>query len=376
MKIAVLGAGASGIIFAINRKMLFPHDEVIVFEHLDKPLKKILATGNGKCNIGNTIDISDKIDNELVKNILKQYDFTKQKEFLNSLNIKTKLVGNLAYPISESAVTVRNSLLKACEKYGVKIEVGTTILDYQIKGEKVTVKTNKGEGVFDKLIFASGGKSSPKLGSDGSVIPLLDNHGYNLKPFRPVLCPIYTKNKTKEVDGTRFKGRVSVYDGNNLIFDECGEILFKDRGLSGIVIFNATRYLKDDKPYKIHLDLLPDISKEELNSFLKENDIQTLLESYLHPNLAKYIMRSNPNKKDVVEHYIKDFVFTFDGVYGFDVAHVSAGGIRFEDLNDSLESKSEKGIHFIGELLDYDGPCGGYNLMWAIATGLYLSKEI
>ena len=376
MKIGVVGAGPSGIAFAINHKKLFPNDEVIVFEHLDKPLKKVLATGNGKCNIGNTIDISDQCKEKIVKQILKTYNFAIQKEFLNSLNIKTKLIGNLSYPISESAVTVRNSLLKACEKFGVKIEVETTILNYKKEGEKILLKTNKGDHKLDRLVFSTGGKSSPKLGSDGSIIPLLEKHGYQLKPFRPVLCPIYTKNKTKEVDGTRFKGKVSIYDGNNIIFEECGEVLFKDRGLSGIVIFNATRYLKDDKPYQIHLDLLPDISKEELNNFLLENDIKTLLESYLHPNIAKYILHLNPNKKEVVDKYIKDFVFIFDGTYGFDVAHVSSGGVGFSDINDSLESKTEKWIYFIGELLDYDGPCGGYNLMWAFASGLYLSKEI
>ena len=374
MKIGVIGAGASGITFAINRKRLFPKDEVIVFEHLDKPLKKILATGNGKCNIGNTIDISSKCSEPLVRSILKEYNYNVQKEFLDSINIKTKLVDNLAYPISESAVTVRNALLKACEKLGATIETEVSTTDYLFKNGKIILKTNKGEYELDKLVFATAGKSSPNLGSNGDIIPLLEKHGYQLKEFTPVLCPIYTKEKTKELDGTRVKGKVSIFDNNKLIFEESGEILFKNKGLSGIVIFNSTRYMKESKPYSIKLDLLPDISKEELSNFLKHNSKQELLESYLHPNLAKYIDKISSDKN--VVDYIKSLPFTYDGSYGFDVAHVSAGGIKFSDVTDTLESKKEPGVHFIGELLDYDGPCGGYNLMWAFASALHASKSI
>ena len=375
MKIGVIGAGASGITFAINRKRLFPKDEVIVFEHLDKALKKILATGNGKCNIGNTIDISIQFDNPLVRSILKEYNFDVQKEFLDSINIKTKLVGSLSYPISESAVTVRNALIKACDKYGVKIELESTPISYVSKDNGILLKTNKSEYHLDKLVFATAGKSSPNLGSDGSIVPLLLEHGYKLKGFRPILCPVHTKEKTKELDGTRVKGNVKVLDNNKVIFEESGEILFKDKGLSGIVIFNSTRSMKENKPYKIELDLLPDVSKKELEDFLKTNDRQTLLESYLHPNLAKYISKLVNSDKELV-NFIKSMTFTYDGVYGFEVAHVSSGGIKLEDINECLESKKEKGIYFIGELLDYDGPCGGYNLMWAIATGLHLSKNM
>ena len=132
--------------------------------------------------------------------------------------------------------------------------------------------------------------------------------------------------------------------------------------------------MKESKPYSIKLDLLPDISKEELSNFLKHNSKQELLESYLHPNLAKYIDKISSDKN--VVDYIKSLPFTYDGSYGFDVAHVSAGGIKFSDVTDTLESKKEPGVHFIGELLDYDGPCGGYNLMWAFASALHASKSI
>ena len=376
MKIAVIGAGVSGIVFAINRRMLYPEDKVYVFEHLDKALKKVLATGNGKCNIGNSVDITDQYNEKIIKDILSENNYYVQKEFLDSINIKTKLMGELSYPISESAVTVRNALLKAVEKHHIKLKLETEVLDYQVLEDGIYLKTDKDEYTFDKLVFACGGKSSPKLGSDGSIILLLEKHHYKLKEFRPVLCPICTKNKTKDADGTRVKAKVTVYDGDTPVFEELGEVMFKSDGLSGIVIFNATRYLKEKKPYHIKIDLLPDISKKELREFLIKHDKETLLATYLHPNLAKYILKSNPMDKDLIDFYLKGFVFAYDHTYGFENSHVSAGGIKFSDVNENLESRIEKNVYFLGELLNYDGPCGGYNLMWAIGSALYLSKRM
>ena len=376
MKIAVLGAGVSGIIFAINRKKNFPHDEIIVFEHLDKPLKKILATGNGKCNIGNMVALTDKVD-EKVEKILKKYDFDYQKHFLDSINIKTKLMGNLSYPISESAVTVRNALLKAVEKYQIKIELEIELFDYKIEGDAIQLITNKGDYKVDKFVIATGGKSVPHLGSDGSIIPLLEKQGYLIKDFAPGLCPIYTKENNKILDGVRVKSNVKIMDNKDIRFDEDGELLFRKHGLSGIVIFNASRIIakNPNKPYTICVDYLPNVSEEELTEFLKNNDEETLLNSYLHPLLAKSILEKSSKKQSVIQN-IKNATFIYDKSYDFESSQISVGGINFHQLNDDLSSKNENNVYFIGEILDYDGPCGGYNLMWAIASGLHVSDKI
>ena len=205
-------------------------------------------------------------------------------------------------------------------------------------------------------------------------MPLLTRHGYEFKEFNPALCPIYTKEKTKILDGTRVKANVTVLKERKEAFKESGEVLFKEHGLSGIVIFNMSRIIAKDikKEYKIKLDLLPDISKEELQASFKKNNKETLLESYLHPNLVKYLIDKNENVIDL----IKSLSFTFDKLYGFDNSQISVGGVKLNQLSDELESKKEKGIYFIGELIDVDAPCGGYNLMWAIGSGLYLSNVI
>ena len=377
MKIGVVGAGVSGIIFAINRKMKHPRDEVIVFEHLDKPLKKILSTGNGKCNIGNKNPHKESGKNAIVEHILNEYGYEKQKEFLNSLNIKTKLVNDLEYPISESAITVRNLLLQSAEENKVKILTEINVLEYRVIEDGVELETNKGKYLLDKLVFATGGKSSPKLGSDGSILSVLKKHDYALNEFVPALCPIKTKEKTKVLDGTRVKANVTVYSDKKVTFKEEGELLFKDHGLSGIVIFNASRIIAKNiyKLNELKIDLLPGILEKDLTAFLKEKGRETLLNAYLHPNIVKYINELKI-KDDSLVATLKALPFTFQELYGFDYSQISVGGIDFDNLSPQLESLKEEGIYFLGELLDYDAPCGGHNLMWAIGTGLYLSDKM
>jgi len=371
MKIAVIGGGVSGVSFAINRKRNHQEDEIFIFEHTDKLLKKVLATGNGKCNIANAGEVI--YSNTLASDIINKYSYEYQNRFLDSLNIKTKLVGNLSYPISESAVTVRNAFLKEIDRLKIKVVTNCHLLDYYQKEAGYVLKTDLGDYQFDAIIFASGGKSLPKSGSDGSLIPILESHHYHINELVPALCPIYTKEKTRILDGTRVKAKVTIKSDNKVLFEESGEVLFKEKGLSGIVIFNASRIIAHDlsKKYSIELDLLPDISIEELQTFYKKNNKQTLLESYLHPNLVKYLENSNDVVKD-----IKTLSFTFDKLYGFENSQISVGGISLSDINSNLKSKLEKNIYFAGELIDIDAPCGGYNLMWAIGSGLYLSDII
>lgn len=367
MRVAVIGGGVSGSTFAINRKRNHPSDEVFIFEHSDKLLKKVLATGNGKCNIANTGELI--YNNELATRIVNKYNYEYQNRFLDSLNIKTKLVGNLSYPMSESAVTVRNAFLKEIEKLGIKVITECNLLDYVKENNGYLLKTNKGEYHFDEAVFSTGGKSLPKSGSDGSLVDLLVKHGYQFKEFAPALCPIYTKENTRLLDGTRVKTKVTLKSDNKIVFEECGEVLFKEKGLSGIVIFNASRIIAHDlkKKYEILLDLLPDVELDELDAFLRKNDKETLLEKYLHPNLVKYFLKENKDMKS-----IKSLRFNFDKLYGFENSQISVGGLNISEVNENLESNKEKGIFFIGEILDIDAPCGGYNLMWAIASGLSL----
>ena len=231
MKIAIIGGGVSGVTFALNFKRNHPKDEVYIFEHGDRLLRKLLATGNGKCNIANAGKLEGIYNSTLATKIISKYDYEYQNKFLDSLNIKTKLVNNLSYPISESAVTVRNAFLKEIDKLGIKTILNSEVLDYQKDGSSYLLKTSEGEYRVDEIIFSTGGKSLPKSGSDGSILTILEKHHYQTKEFVPALCPIYTKEKTKLLDGTRVKAKVSVKSDNKILFNEDGEVLFKEKGL-------------------------------------------------------------------------------------------------------------------------------------------------
>ncbi len=372
MKIIIIGGGASGIVAAINYKRNHKGDDVLVIEQLATPLKKLLASGNGKCNLGNSnIDYSLYNNPEFAKSVIYGYDY---KEFFSSISIETKTFGDLAYPVSESAVSVKEALLNSAKNLGISIKTEEKLIDYSVK-DKIEVTTEKGKYIADKLYLAGGLKSSPKLGSDGSILEVLYKHGYKIQSPQPGLSPLFTKEKTKSIDGIRVKARVSLYLNNALVHVEDGEVLFKEHGLSGIVIFN-TMSLISRAPNKVHtisLDLLPDFTEKYLENYRKTHKFSEFLLAFLNPKISAYLQERFKNEEAIFRS-LKDLRFTFDKSYGFDFSQVSVGGILVSEVDENLMSKREKNVFIIGELLDIDGPCGGYNLTWAFASAIKSTK--
>ena len=371
MQIIVIGAGASGVVAAINYKRNHPQDDVLIIEHLDKPLKKLLATGNGKCNLGNEkLDLNLYSHPEFVKDILKEYDY---EQLFDSISIKTKLMNGLAYPMSESAVSVRNAFLKELERLEIDLHLSEKLVDYRVD-KKIYVKTDKSEYVADKLFLTGALFSTDKLGSDGSVYNVLKNHGYKVKEPLPGLCPIKTKEDTKILDGVRVKCEAILLENNKEIHREKGEVLFKENGLSGIVIFNLSSLIARSKKRagKIVLDLLPDYTMSEIQNYCKSHTFDGFLQGFLNPKLIQYLLKRFSKNDDVLKA-IKHLEFTFKDFYDFMFSQISVGGILVEEVDSSLESHKEKGVFILGELLDIDGPCGGYNLTWAFASALKAS---
>ncbi len=372
MKIIIIGGGASGIVAAINYKRNHKGDDVLVIEQLATPLKKLLASGNGKCNLGNSnIDYSLYNNPEFAKLIISEYDY---KELFSSISIETKTVGDLAYPVSESAVSVKEALLNSVKKLGISIKTEEKLIDYSVKNQ-IEVVTNKNKYFADKLYFAGGLKSSPKLGSDGSVLDILSKHGYKIKLPQPGLSPLFTKEKTKLIDGIRVKARVSLFENRNLIHEEDGEVLFKEHGLSGIVIFNTMSLIArtPEEDHVISIDLLPEFSEKYLENYRKTHKFSEFLLAFLNPKISMYLQERFKNE-DAIFASLKDLRFTFDKSYGFDFSQVSVGGIQVSEVDENLMSKREKNVFIIGELLDIDGPCGGYNLTWTFASAIKSTK--
>ena len=372
MKIIVIGAGASGVVAAINYKRNHPKDDVLIIEHLAAPLKKLLASGNGKCNLGNAYLATDFYSNyQFAEDIINGYDY---KKFFSSINIETKLIGELAYPVSESAVSVKEALLTAAHNLGIEFKLEESFKDYIVK-EQIEVITDKGRYTADKLYLAGGLKSSPKLGSDGSVLEILSKHDYQIKTPQPGLCPLYTKEKTKSIDGVRVKASVTLFQDGKFRSHEPGEVLFKEHGLSGIVIFNLMSLIARDieKNYTFSVDLLPDFTENYLKNYRKTHKFSELLLAFLNPKIAAYLQERFKNE-DAIFASLKNLTFTFDKSYGFDFSQVSVGGILPSEVDNNLMSKRENNVFIIGELLDVDGPCGGYNLTWAFASAIKSTK--
>ena len=384
-KIAIVGGSAAGIYLAIFLMKKHPEYEVVILEKNDKLGKKLLATGNGHCNLLNKGMRADAYNNpEFMEEALKRCPPFRLLDELESLGVRTMEVGDLVYPLSYSASTYLRFLIGLLSSLGVKVRLGIKVDSYEVKGQ-VTLHTNEGPLPYDRVFFAVGGKSQPNLGSDGSLFDEFKRHGYEVAPLRPALCPIKTKEPTKSISGLRHKALVSLKENDRGIYWEKGEILFKDDGLSGIAIFNCQSHIAhrgDKENYVIEVDLFPDIPAdslcEDMLSAAMKNP-QFYLDAYLEKPLKEYCLKKagfegkTPQNRCEIGKLVavlKDLRFTFEASYPFAASQVTTGGLSVKEVDEKMLSLKEKGVGFVGECLDIDGLCGGYNLGWALLSAL------
>ena len=377
LKIGVVGAGASGVLCALLLKRKYPAYDVYLFDHQKKINHKLLVTGNGKCNFANGS-----------KDAYKQYRYPDAfKELVNDVPLEDLLLlfkelciysyskDNLYYPISESSETLAATLRYhlTCERV---VEIIDRIESYEVLDDHIRLK---GENRFyrvDKVIFANGGASKPKLGSDGLLFDVFKSHNYIVEELKPGLCPLLVKEDVKKISGQRRKVLVSLLVDNKVVYKEKGEILFKDKGISGIVIFNIASIIARNN-YKnpvLSINFLADYYSS-YNKFMAEKPETfafLILEGFFSQKLAGYLY-------DIVKptdfHTLFDFRLTVKGSYGFEDSQVTVGGVSLNNLNADFSSKIEKNVYFIGEVIDQDGLCGGYNLMWAFLSAMKLVKH-
>lgn len=391
MKIGILGQGVAGIFLAIMVKTNNILDDVTVIDKNMNAGRKFSATGNGRGNVAN-LDLNDHSYNcaEALE-IVKEFDAKKVEEFLLSIGLFTRELGNLVYPFSLSGKTFVEFLINIAKEKKVKFINNESLLDYSIDNNKVKVQTSKKNFVFDKFIIAAGSPSGPHLGGSQSILSILDKHGYQIQPFKAGLAPIKVNEITRTIENERVKAKVTLVIDKEKCYEEEGEVLFKKDGLSGIAIFNCASVIARHTKIKkatISLDLMPDLSYEELvnklaklNSFSKNS---VLLGIFTKP-ICEYIRKvsgvKNLNaytnteiKKLAVA--IKNLNFTYLDTYAFRESQASIGGVEFNNLNKNLESKTEPNVYFAGEILDADGLCGGYNINFAIASAYRIYNSI
>ena len=387
MRIAVVGASGAGLPFAALLLQKHPDWDVHLFDANSKVGKKLLATGNGHCNLLN-LKASSKDYNapEFVEPSFAKQPLTKLKSCLFSLGVPLMEAGDLVYPKSYTSSGYVESLLSFAQSKGVCLHLETKVLEYFKKENKWVLRSNSGECSFDKVVFCSGGCSGKNLGSDGNLFAVFKKHGYKVASLNPGLCPIKTKENTISLAGLRHPAKVTILKGNEPLYSEEGEVLFKKDGLSGIVIFNVQRKLAHLGGEAVSLDLFPNQNASELcdeiGGLLKTNP--SFASAFLASPLYQYCLgaaklKELKNNGDVYafSSVLKHLVFHVSGFYGFEDSQVTIGGIDLNDIsNKNFESKLESNVYFLGEVLDVDGPCGGYNLEWCLVSALCLAENL
>ena len=377
----MVGGSSAGLFFATVLKHFLPPAKVTVLEKEKKLGKKLLATGNGHCNISR-LHIEPKAYNhpEYLQKCLALADNGWLDEMLSAMGILTQNRGELLYPLSFSASSLLALLENGLRSNGVDVVLDTKVEDYVSNGQRVRVETNNGTYECDLLVIASGGASSPNLGSDGSFFEVLRKHGYQIVRPRPGLTSIKTNPRPVLADGSRHPCHLKAYEGENLLYEETGEVLFRNDGLSGICVMNAEssieRHYQKGKDYRVVPDLFPDLSLEDLRAMyekaLKSHGPKALL-AFLDPSLCRFVESFAPQD---VPSYLKDMSFAYQGSSGFAHSQVTLGGVDLSEIDEKMRSTRESGVAFIGEVLDVDGLCGGFNLSWCLLSSYLLASSL
>lgn len=365
MKVVIIGGGASGITAAIKLKQNNPKIDVTVLEHLDEILKKIHATGNGRCNIAN-------------KNA---EHYREVEELLTSLGLMLREdEDGRMYPYSLQAGTVVQVMRSACDRLGVKIITGCTVKKSEHRDNAYYIHTDKGEFEADALVLATGGKAQGALGSDGSGYAYARAFGHTVTELSPALVQMTSSNKTCRIlKGTRTKCNVKIETNGEIVGEEYGELLFTDYGLSGIVIMNLSHLISDrrlesgeDKSVAV-IDFVPEVSEEALAEHY--NRFGTF-EGILGQKLCRVLEKQSGGDVEKAVKCIKHQRIIITGTKGYDFAQITNGGVPNSELTEGNESTINKNLYIIGELTDNQFECGGYNLTYALYSGINAANSI
>ena len=374
MKIVFVGGGASTLVAAsllVGQKDY----QITIIDKNAKLGRKLSMTGNGKCNLSPMKDDINAYNHpDFVEPLFKDIPLYTYLETLEKIGIPTKSIRDLGYyPISENASNIVEILVNNLQD---KVEIiNDELVDYS--QSELLLKSNK-RIPYDKLVLATGGKSYPNTGSDGSVYSILAKHGYQIIEPQPALCPIKVKENVKSLFGARNHAIISLIKDGNLIYQEDGEIIFKKDALSGIAIMNMSSFIAHQQgQYQIKIDFL---SGEKYKSS-NRNCIDSLL-GYVSRPIAEYILKkyniqpgdNSQKHEEQLYEGLCSLVFNYQSLYDFDSAQVTCGGVSLSDIDNNFQSKKETNVYLIGELLDIDGLCGGYNLRYALSSSMKLAK--
>ncbi len=390
MKVAIIGAGASGLM--LGGLLVKKGFDVTIFDHNEKAGKKLFITGKGRCNITNLCDETEFLKNvvrggKFLTSALYSFNSYDTVEFFNNLNLKTKAErGNRVFPESDKSSDVIKALLKHCE--GVSFVFNENIDKITKVGEffKVTVK-NKSY-IVDKVVIATGGASYKATGSDGSGYKLAERLGHRVEKIVPALCPIKLNDDVRTLMGLSLKNVTlkAKFDGKKKEF--FGEMMFTGDGITGPIVLSMSSFVNRAKGVELALDLKPALTLEQLDARLlrdfeenKNKNISYIFKGLMPSSLVSFFAKKCGVDESKKVHEIlkeerrkicetlKNFPLAFKSLYPLDAGIITSGGVALDEVNPkTFESKLVKNLYFIGEVLDVDALTGGFNLQIAFST--------
>ena len=399
-EIAVIGGGASGLIAAITARKA--GKKVTILERKERILKKVLVTGNGRCNLTNArASISNYFGKNilLIENILNNFTPQNVMDFFYELGvICNEEERGKVYPLSGQASSVVDALRFEAEKLGIKIETEFYVRKIEKDGFKFKIfSEGKRKIEANRVILSTGGQSYPELGSNGSGFQLAKDFGHSITKLSPAIVQLKTeKYQVKGLQGIKADTSVTAYGDNKKICTYNGELLFTDYGISGNVVFNISFVMPLYKNVEFEIDFMKKFDYNELYELLRKRKkimAHLTMENYFNgminkklgqflskmsgiEKLSKPVKDLNDNEIRKLCTSLKKYRINILETTGFKNAQVTAGGIPLDEVNtDTLESKIIKGLYFSGEVLDVYGECGGFNLQWAWASGYIAGKN-
>lgn len=392
----VIGGGPAGMTAAIKAKETCEKAKILIIDRNKKLGKKLYATGNGRCNIANSaLDLSSYHScNEFFPyQIINTESYKKLKEFFMDLGVAIYDDGGYLYPQSMQASTVVWALSDRIKHLGIEIHTTEEAESVEPTDEMYGVITDCAEYTARTVVAAPGSAAAPKLGGTESVYRLLENTDIRTIAPHPALCRLKTHEDISDLAGVRARCRVSLLCDGDVYDSESGEIQFADGWLSGIAVFNLSMQcidlLNDGRTPVVEVTLVPEMDEDDVLGYLRkfrdsnpDRRLEAMSNGLVNEKIARFIInrlelksitaaRLTDEELDRMVFEIKHMRFEISGHGGYDESQAACGGIDTRQLRpDSMEADGYKGLYVAGEYADVTGKCGGYNIMWAVMTGM------
>lgn len=391
-RIAVAGGGAAGMMAAIRAAEAGAF--VTIYEKNDRVGKKILSTGNGRCNFSNErmgAQYYHGSGRVLAAHIIERFGTDWTVSFFEKLGMRIKSREGYLYPASDQASTVLDLLRYELDRRQITVHTGEQITEILPQNEKYLLMPQK--ACYDAVILACGGCAAPETGSDGTGFALAEKLGHRIIPPVPALCALRCKEKFyRQVAGVRCDAKVTLFVEGQETASERGELQLTDYGLSGIPVFQISRHAakarRERKRVAARVSFLPDFDEDACRAFFQkrlaakpDDEMTVFLTGIVNKKINSLLLKlagiretersgeTDPAAFDRLCRLYCSMETEITGTNGFDRAQVCAGGVDCSEVTERLMSKKLPGLFFAGEILDVDGMCGGYNLQWAFASG-------